>query len=54
MKNLWYNNNVIKIKEIFEMRDWLDDVFDHSFALGCLVAILVIALALGIAFGVLW
>lgn len=35
------------------MRDWLDDVFDHSFALGCLVAILVIALALGIAFGVL-
>ena len=35
------------------MKDWLDDVFDRSFALGCLAAILVIALALGIAFGVL-
>ena len=35
------------------MRDWLDDVFDTNFALGCLVAILVIALAVGIAFGVL-
>ena len=35
------------------MKDWLDDVFDQSVALGCFVAILVVVLAIGIAFGVL-
>jgi ABC-type transport system involved in cytochrome c biogenesis permease component len=35
------------------MRDWFEDAFDRNVALGCLVAILVFALALGIVFGVL-
>lgn len=35
------------------MKDWLDEIFDNSFALGCLVAVLVIILALGVAFGAL-
>lgn len=35
------------------MRDWLNDTFEDNFALGCLVGVLIILLALGIAFGVL-
>lgn len=35
------------------MRDWLNDIFEDNFALGCLVGVLIILLALGIAFGVL-
>ena len=35
------------------MRDWLDDVFDHSFAIGCLAIVLIIILALGLVFGTL-
>ena len=35
------------------MKDWLDDIFDQSVVLGCFVAILVVVLAIGIAFGVL-
>jgi hypothetical protein len=35
------------------MRNWLEDVFDTNIVLGCLAVILVVALALGIVFGVL-
>ena len=35
------------------MRDWLNDAFDTNFVLGCLAVILVITLAIGLAFGVL-
>ena len=35
------------------MRDWLNDTFEDNFALGCLVGVLIILLALGIVFGML-
>jgi hypothetical protein len=51
---LWYNNNVIKTKEIFEMKNKLEDLFD-TYSTGTAIFIVVIAFLLigALAFGIL-